>query len=900
MMLRPLTSILFTTMLCGNIIAATISPTRLTCEYQTDPTQLDVPQPRFSWVNDPKPGKHGLSQKAYEIRVIRLADKHTMWNSGKVISDNSLLVRYAGTPLSSATQYGWQVRVWDRNNDASPWSRMALFTTGIMNHSLWKCQWIGAPWHTDQASFYSGITSPAPLLRREFSIERNVKSALFFGTGLGYFELYVNGSRVGDQVLSPNQTNYDHRPALDHGFIPIGDNFTDFRVPYVGYDITQYLHRGSNAVGAILGNGFYNSLHPAGQRRMTEPYGSPRLFGQIIITYDDGTTTVVPTDTLWKACHSAIIEDGPYLGETYDATREHPGWSKPGFDDTSWQNATVRKAPCGDLFAQNGPPDKVCRRYAPTSITATANGTYVVTFPEEISGWVRLSGINGNRGDTIAIDYGSEWKQGTNRYILSGKGNECYNARFTWFAFHTVTISGWNGPLTTHNIVAEAVNSDVRQTAHFSCSNDLFNKINDCYVRSQLDNMHGSIASDCPHRERTAYTGDGQVACAAAMENLDAAAFYNKWIADIRGAQIDSTGYVPNAAPWQPTAGGGVPWGAAINIIPWEFYLHYADKQILADNYNAMKRHVEFMRRFVTDGIMERKDSCLWVTLGDWCPPGPFVSKALVHTWYFWKCASITADVARILGLYHDADTFSHMAQTSKDAFHRTFFNPEKGSYGPYGGDIFALAMGLPEQPNLKKKVQYALKASIDAASGHIDTGIYAASLFFNTLTQNGLTELAYEAMAQTTYPSFGHWIAQGATTTWEQWDGKNSRNHPMFGGGLTWFYRCLSGLKLDPAQPGYRHIIIEPVFPKKLHWAKYSIMTPLGLATSEWARSQELSSITLTITVPVGSTATVRLPFSHFTVTEGSKHASPVSLTGNTSTLTLPQGHYKIHATTP
>ncbi len=878
---------------CLCAFAADISPTRLRCEYLDNPTQIDAPRPRFSWLNSPAEGKHGISQTAYRIRVVNSLDNSVAWDSGKIPADSSFLISYNGIPLSSATRYSWRVKVWDGRGKASGWSTEASFTTGILSDSEWQCRWIGAPWQSDAPSLHSGELSPAPLLRRSFAITKDIKSALFVGTGLGYFELYANGNKVGSGVLAPNQTNYDSRPTLAHGFIPIGDDFSEFRIPYVALDLTALLHKGVNAVGAILGNGFYNSINPAGQRQITEPYGSPRFFGQIIIRYTDGSSQIIPTDSSWKVAPSAIRIDGPFLGEIYDARFEHKGWCSASYDDSSWPAAIIRKAPKGRLFAQNGPSDAVCETFRPTSITRDANGHYVVSFPKEISGWVRLQGISGNRGDSITLHYNSETKQGQNVYVCGGNNGENYNARFTWFVFSSVTVSGWNGELTADNISACAVNSDVERTGHFSCSNSLFCDINEAYVRSQLDNMHGSIASDCPHRERTAYTGDGQVACPAAMECLDMTAFYNKWIADIRGAQIDSTGFVPNSAPWQPTAGGGIPWGAAINIIPWEFYLHYADTQVLKDNLRAMCRQVDFMSRFVKDGIMERTDSCLWVTLGDWCPPEKFVSKALIHTWYYWRCALVTAKAASVLG-DPCAQRYFAIASRTKDAFNSTFFNESTGSYGPYGGNIFALAMGVPDE-RLPRALD-ALKADIAAAGGHLDTGIFGTSLFFRTLAQHGLSDLAYEAMNKTDFPSFGYWIRQGATTTWEQWDGKNSHNHPMFGGALTWFYRDVAGLRYDEAHPGFRHIIIEPKIPADLTHAEYSTLTPFGHAAVRWQRDGS-NAISLSVTVPVGSTATVSLPCRDIKILAPGNVSLTVSVVGDKRTVTLPQGSYSLSA---
>lgn len=872
-------------------VASSFTPASLRCEYLEIPCQIDAEKPRFSWINVPDGNCFNATQWAYEIKITDHYRKTVVWNSGRIISSQSVLIPYDGPRLKPFTRYDWQVRTWDNRRKSSAWSKTAFFITGAFSPSQWKCQWIGAPWQTDEPSLYSGQDFPAPLLRKTFSATKKVKSAFFFGTGLGYFELYINGNRVGVDVLCPNQTNYDRRPNLKNGFIPLDDAFSEYRIPYIGHDITHLLTKGENAVGVILGNGFYNSRHPQGQRRMTEPYGAPRFFGQIIITYSDNSTQTICSDTTWRAAKSAILCDGPFMGDVFDARLRHNGWAKTKFNDKSWQKAALRAAPQAVLFAQNGPPDRITADISPTLIHNLPNGDKEVVFPHEISGWICLRNINMNRGDSISIRYVSEVEQGSHIYISGGGRNEQYAPRFTWFAFNTAIISGWHGELTNDNICAQSVGSNVAVSGHFSCSNELFNTINDCFARSQLCNMHGSIASDCPHRERTAYTGDGQVACASAMANLDAAAFYNKWIADIRGSQIDSSGFVPNSAPWQPTAGGGIPWGAAICIMPWEFYLNYGDTSILSENFTAMCKYVRFMERFTFNGIMERRDSCLWLTLGEWCSPDDkFPPKSLVHTWYLWKCALITSKVAKILGRAEEEKYFGKLAQDTQDAFHRHFYDEQTGSYGDCGENVFALAMGVPEER--LPRVIASLKNIIEKNGGHLHTGIYGTSLFFSTLAKYGLSELAYQAMNKTDYPGFGYWIKQGATTTWEQWDGKNSHNHPMFGGGLTWFYQDLAGVRLCEDGPGGKHVLIKPIIPEDLSYASYSKITPYGLLSSRWELVPE--GILFSITIPVGANATCILPGKNISILKGEKHIPEPESHNGEIILSLPQGSFR------
>lgn len=893
-MLKKILSVFAFAMLLGGTapgFAGDITPTKLKCEYQQNPGQVDALNPRLSWINTPKSGKQGVKQTSYELCVssskeLLEQDKADVWTV-KMNSDQSVLIPYMGKKLESGKTYYWRVRVWDQDKKESKWSETAEWTMGMLNASDWKCKWIGAPWQGEEAMKYSNKRFPAPLFRKEFDVNKPVKSAKFFGTGLGYFELYCNGSKVSEDVLAPNMSNYGKRPGIESAMIPVQDNFEEYRVLYLGYDVTLLLKQGKNAVGVALGNGFYDAV----DSRSPEPYGSPRLFGQIMIEYADGTTDVIGTDTSWKAEKSAIVTDGIYVGEVYDARLEHDGWATAGYNDASWQNATVRKAPYGHLVAQCGPADRVTATFAPTKIEKLGDGHFKVSFPVEVSGWAHLKKMNGAKGDTVKIKYICESPLGINQYVKSGKGNESYHARFSWFVFSQLEVTGWTGELTAENIVAEAVNSNTPVSGVFESSNDLFNKINAAYVRSQLDNMHGSIASDCPHRERLPYTGDGEVACPAAMANLDVAAFYNQWIAEIRCSQNKTTGFVPNAAPWQPGAGGGVPWGAAMNIMPWEFYKYYGDRKMLEDNYVPMKRHIQYMQTWVKDNIMEKCDPQYWQTLGEWVPPYELLGRAFVHTWYYWYCTEITAKTAKILGKTEEANKYFKLAADIKDAFHKKFYDEKKGSYGAYGGNIFALAMGVPASQ--EERVKTALKNDIAANGGHLDTGIYGTALFFQTLAKYGMNEVAYGAMDRTDYPSFGNWIARGATTTWEQWDGEYSRNHPMFGGGLVWFYRQVAGMSYDEDVPGFKQINVAPLVPEKLQSAAYSYETPYGLAKVGWKRDG--GKLKFEVTIPVGSTAKVTLPGNSADIKKGAKLATGMKAENGTVSFDLPQGTYEI-----
>ena len=846
------------------LLASVIRPTRLTCEYLQDPPVVDVIQPRLGWINEAPVGANGENQAAFEIQVATSKDallngNADLWKSNKIKSEHSTHVRYNGMPLASGMDCWWRVRVWNGKAEVSEWSSPAKWHMGLLSPDDWKASWIGAPWQGEEPvkSKSKELPYPAPLLRKQFRINKEIKHACIYATGLGYFELYCNGQKVSDDVLVPNQTLWGKRENLHEYGIPVYDNFTEYRVMYLCYDLTPFLKTGKNAIGAILGNGFFNS-----PSKWVLAYGTPRFIAQLDILYTDGSKETIVSDKSWKAERSPVIFDMLYAGEHYDARLEYPGWNNADFNDSNWSNAVLRKAPEGKMKAQMSHSDKVMERLKPVKIERLAGeGNYRMDFGEEISGWLRLNHVNGTRGQRITIKYLSESPNGTNSYTLSGCGDESYAARFTWFVFRSVEISGWPGALREDQITAEAVYTETETTGHFECSNDLFNRINRIWQRSQTDNMHGSIASDCPHRERSAYTGDGQVVIATVTHNFDAAAFYKKWIEDVIGAQDKTTGYVPNGAPWQPGCGGGVAWGAAITIMPWEYYQAYGDKDILSYAYEGMKKYLTYMKQWVDkDGIMlqqapDKKNPNEWMNLGDWCPPGKFPPTDMVHTFYLWLCAYNTANTAIVLDKKEDATIYLNLAERTKKAFLKRFYNEKEGSFGKYGGNVFALKMGLPD--DIRIKVTASLKKDMAASDGHLDTGIFGTRYFFEVLCDNGLNELAYQAMNKTTFPGFGYWIAQGATTTWEQWDGGNSRNHPMFGGGLTWFYRKLAGMVA--AEPGYRKIIFQPHPVKELSYASYSKRTPYGEAGIWWEK--EDSRLKIRVLVPVGSEALVYVP---------------------------------------
>ena len=823
---------LLSALLFAESASARLKAVSLTCEDLTEPMAIGTLQPRFSWLNVTEENERNQRQTAFQIQVASTMEKlllgeADLWDSGRRKSDATRYVTYQGLPLTGNVDCYWRVRVWDKHRKCSDWSEPARFHTAL-HSSDWVAKWIG-------------FDEEAPLFQKEFVIDKPVQNAHIFICGLGYFELYVDGKKVSNDVLVPGQTDYSHRNDIEITRVAIDNEFTGYRCLYLGYDLTPLLSLGRHALGVWLGNGFFNS-----QNDFAMHYGKPRLIAQLMLTFADGSSQIIPTDTSWLAKRSGITQNSIFGGEVYDA-RIH---------DEAWQPALLRDAPDGTLEPQMSPSDKVCETFDPKKIERLGDNSWRVDFGEEISGWVHLTDIQGQAGQRIEIKYLSESPNGENIYIMKGEGKESYHPRFTWFVFRQVEITGLDA-LDSSQIQAEAVNTELRQTGFFACSDTLLNKIHRIWRRTLLDNAHGSVFSDCPHRERSAYLGDGQVAAEMVMRTFDARAFYRKWFADMRLAQNPRTGFVPFGAPWQPGCGGGVPWSAAMILMPYDFYQCYGDSSVLRENYASMLRLMDYFAGWVNeDGTMEQhyqphNDMAYWCNLGEWCTPTESrPSNALVHTYFYWLCAKRMASIAGLLGDNESEQRFAALEERTRKAFHHRFYNAENKTYGPAGSNLFAYEM-MPDV-NLKE----ALLQDMEASGNHLYTGIFGTKLFFNVLADAGLSDQALEAFLLHDFPSFGHWIKQGATTTWEQWDGANSHCHPMFGGGLTWLYSWLGGIRFDSP----RFINISPHLSERITWVECSQVNLYGTIH---LRSERLvdGRLKVSVDIPVGCQAIITNP---------------------------------------
>lgn len=854
-----------------------IHPVKLRCENLENPIAIDIVNPQLSWNLESK--KRNQKQTAYQVLVSeseKNLDKNIgdYWDTGKDESDVSIFLEYAGKALKSRDRLYWKVKVWNSEDEESVWSEVSKWEMSFLELSDWQAKWIGISEDKDPIS---AKTNPAPYFRKEIDIRNKIKSAKVYVSGLGYYELYLNGEKVGDEVLAPAQTNYGKRdlPSLIYHY----DDQSTTRVFYNTFDVTKHLLQGKNVLGMILGNGWYN------QRDRTVEgvlwYSTPRLICQLEIEYTNGEKEVVTSNSDWKVTTGPILHDGIFTGEIYDARLEMEAWSSPGFDDSKWQPAELVNAPGGKLESQLAPPDKVVRTFKPATILKDEKGVVVVDAGEMISGWVKLR-INEKSGQEITMRFIEEMGVSYGQkdvYIAKGTANEIYEPRFTWHAFRTIEISGLTQTLTKDDIDIVVVNTDVTSVGSFNCSNNLFNKIQENYIRTQLGNFHGSISSDCPHRERLGYTGDGSILVESSVFNFDMTNFYQKWTNDMDDARNKNTGFVPHTAPFGG-GGGGPAWGSAYIITPWFYYLYYGNSRILDQHYPGMKQWVEYLgTRCDENGIVVREEPRGWC-LGDWATPEQIViPPSYVNTCYYFYCADLMAKISAVLNQDEDASYFKKLAGEIKVVINTHFFNPDTKQYweGWQGANVLALAFGIVQEEDIQAVLKN-LEENIRKNKGHLDTGILATPLLLDVLTKYGMEDLAFLIMNQRDFPGFGDYIlGKGATTLWENWNGESSHSHPMYGSVIRWFYQGLAGIYPDESNPGFLNVIIKPAICGDLTFASAEYNSVNGKITSAWKLENE--DFILNIEIPVNSGALVYIPVSASSeVYEGDKNVNEIS----------------------
>ena len=844
---------------CNTSQNPNINPYDLRCEYLKNPMGIENPTPALSWKLFSS--EQNQTQSAYRLWVSSSKAKleqniGDLWDTDKVMSDKNVFITYAGENLSSGEKVFYKVRVWDNEDNPSQWSEISSWEMGLMDSLDWEAVWIGQGEDQNPDSFETG---PAPYFRKEFTLKEKIKSARVYVSGLGYYELYLNGQKVSANVLVPAQTNYDKR-ALKN-LIYYYDDQSTTRVLYNTYDVTPHLSDGDNAIGMILGHGWYNQ-----RARPVEGwlwYNTPRLIFQLEIEYLNGERQTITSDNSWEVSTGPIVYNQIFTGEIYDASMEMDGWAKAGFDESTWYDAKSVKPPTGKLYSQLAPPDKAVKILRPLSVTNPKEGVYLFDVGQMISGWARLH-VKGSPGDTVSMRFieelGSDYHQ-KDIYILRGGTVETYEPRFTLHAFRHVEVSGVKRELTINDLEAVVVNTAVDTAGSFECSNDLFNKIYRNYIWTQLGNFHGSFSSDCPHRERLGYTGDGQLLVESSIFNFDMTRFFQKWINDMDDARNKKTGYVPHTAPFGG-GGGGPAWGSSYVIVPWFYYLYYGDKDLLRQHYHGMKQWIEYLgTRTDKNGIVVREEPNGWC-LGDWATPAKIeLPEPLVNTAYYFYCADIMSKVAEVLENNTDKNYFDNLKTRIQSALNQKYLNKIENRYWTsyQGADVFPLAFGMvPEER--RENVFKSLVNHVIKNKGHLDTGILATPLLLEILTEMGRVDLAFTIMNQRDFPSFGHYIlGKGATTLWEDWHGQSSHSHPMYGSVIRWFYKVLAGINPDPIHPGFKHIILRPTPCGDLTFVRAEYNSLYGPVKSEWKITK--NTFKLDIEIPANTSATVLIP---------------------------------------
>ncbi|PYU88203.1 MAG: alpha-L-rhamnosidase [Acidobacteria bacterium] len=804
------------------------------------------------------------------------AGRRLLWDSAQVRSDASVHVVYGGPSLLTGQRVYWQVRVWDQNGNASPWSDAAFWEMGLLQASDWKARWI-QPDLTEDTS----RSEPAPLLRRDLTLRRSVKQARAYVTAFGLYEVEINGRRVGEQLFTPGWTAYDSR------------------LQYQTYDVTDLLRQGANAIGVTLGDGWYRGfLGFVGQRNV---YGERlALLLQIAMTYDDGTTETIGSDAAWKSSTGPIRRSDIYNGETYDARLEKPGWSQPGYDDTGWGGVRLIEAPKSRLVAPAGPPVRRIQEITPARILKTTAGGTVADMGQNMVGWVRLK-VKGPAGTKVSLRHAEVLDKDGNfytenlrdakqadEYILRGSGVEVFEPHFTFHGFRFVAVEGFPGDLSPENLTGIVIHSEVSPAGSFECSDPILNQLQH-NIQWGLKGNFVDVPTDCPQRdERLGWTGDAQVFSRTACFNADVAGFYTKWLKDLSADQ-KASGAVPHVIPnvldrHKPEANSAsAGWADAAVIVPWTAYLSYGDTRILEEQYASMKAWVDYMARRAGDTFFWNTD----FTFGDWLAfattrsdyPGATTDKDLITQAYFARSTDLVRRTATLLGKTDDAQKFTDLLARIKKVFADEFLSPN-GRLASNTQTAYALALAFDLLPEPSRAPAAKRLADDVRRFKHITTGFLGASLVCEVLSNYGYLDDAYLLLNRKEYPSWLYPITKGATTIWERWDGikpndtfqdrgMNSFNHYAYGAIGEWLYRVVAGLDLDSDKPGYKHVLVRPRPGGGLTWARASHQSMYGPVSSAWEIKD--GRFRLDVEIPPNTTATVRLPNAKIAdVTEG------------------------------
>lgn len=843
----------------------------LRCEMLIDPKGIDVTKPRLSW--EIISGERGVIQTAYQIVVASSVEKlrnniSDIWNSGKVSSDASIHVSYAGPALKSRQECFWKVKVYT-NKGESEWSKPAYWSMGLLNKNDWKAKWTGL----DRSFPWDSVTTIARLsaryFRKDFLSNKEIKRATAYISGLGLYELYLNGNKIGDQVLAPCPTDYSKA------------------VKYNTFDVTTNLKNGKNTIATVLGNGRFFTMRQKYKPQKWHTFGFPKMLLQLEIEYKDGSRQIVVSDDSWK-----VTADGPirtnneYDGEEYDATKEMQGWNQAGFDDRKWLRAELVKSPGGNIEAQMNENMKVMETLKPVSIKPLRD-KYILDMGQNMAGWLKIK-VRGKTGDKVTLKFAESLQQNgelyvanlrdakvTDVYTLKGNGEETWNPTFVFHGFRYVEITGYPGTPAVNDFTGEVVYDNMQTIGEFETSNETINQIyKNAYwgIRSNYKGM----PIDCPQRnERQPWLGDRATGAYGESFIFDNSKLYSKWLDDIEESQTPE-GSIPDVAPsfWYYYK-DDITWPATYIMVAEMLYHQYADKESVVKHYSSMKKWMNYMKNKYMKDYLFAKDS-----YGDWCVPPE--SPELIHskdssrntdpkllaTATYYHMLQIMQKFANFSDKPNDAKEFADLSIKIKETFNKNFYNKQKKQYNnnTVTANILPLAFNMVPEGDNENVFKNVVDKTMNENKGHISTGVIGTQWLMRWLTLYGRADIAYHLASIRDYPSWGYMVANGATTIWELWNGNtadpkmNSQNHVMLLGDLiVWFYENLAGIKTDPDRPAFKVIQMKPSFVEGLDHVKASYHSMYGLIKSEWTNNNK--RFTWKITVPGNSKAVVYVP---------------------------------------
>lgn len=836
----------------------------VTCEYRKNPLGIDVKQPRVSWRI--QSDTRGTMQIAYRYQVALTEDgfEQPLWDTDYTKSDQSIHIVYNGPELASGTRYYYRVKVWDSFGCESEWSDVSWWETALFEESEWKAEWI-----TPNPAELAPLTKPIFLLRKQFELKENIASARVYATGVGLYELYVNGERVGDELLAPGWTSYSKR------------------IQYQTYDVTAQLCGNANVIGVMLADGWYKGDLTWEDKRHL--YGDKRaVLLQMHVRYTDGTEEVVVTDTTWKAATGPILYSELYHGETYDARLGKDGWSNADFNDADWQSTVISQLSIGKLVAQENSPTRVTETIHPVSVFVTSAGDTVLDMGQNMVGRIRMT-VNAPEGTKIVLRHAEVLdKEGniyfgnlrsakqTVEYITKGEGVETYAPHFTFQGFRYVKVEGYPGQedgLSLEHFVGEVIHSDMEPIGEFECSDPMVDQLQRNIVWGQRGNFV-DVPTDCPQRdERLGWTGDAQVFIRTALFNYQGGQFFTKWLRDLEADQLPNGG-VPFVVPNVINGDSSAAWGDAAVICPWTVYLCYGDTRLLEEQYGSMKAWVEYIRAqgdneyaWNTDfhfgdwlGLDSKEDSYFGATPNE-----------LVATAYYAYSTQLLRDAARVLGKTEDAAMYGELLEKIKQYFADEFLTPlGRLAVSTQTAHVLALMFDLVDGKR-KERVAHDLNELVLENDYHLTTGFVGTPYLCFALSNNGYHETAVKLLLQDTYPSWLYSVTKGATTIWEHWDGikpdgsfwsddMNSYNHYAYGAIGDWMYRVIAGLDMDETVPAYKRIRIQPrIGGRELTHVRAAHDSMYGKITSAWNITHE--EVTVEVEIPANTTAEILLP---------------------------------------